>query len=288
MDNYWNKPPTFEPALKKKGLEPHEFESILLSKITKIFTHAEVPVDDSIKKTVTELKRDICTRENITRPGLDKRNRRAIQGSVDSGILSNADETQASMMESTGGKRGTTRFGKKHIENYHTEQHELFTKNELLGREFRNLLPRIHLKQGRGKIGFFFDDEGTKFTVENACRVIDKFTCRFLQYSKNGQDPPQNIPLVRARCRTILRRRWNVDWAIPNDLSKIGGYTEWKRHVMIGMSYAALVVVLDIMYKRRHPEAPVVNSSPRYWHVIGHIVNLFNFIVWFWYLYTLK
>ena len=83
MDDYWNKPPTFEPVLEKKGLEPHEFESILLSKITKIFTHAEVPVDDSIKKTVTELKRDICFRENRTRPGLDKRSTRAIQTSVD-------------------------------------------------------------------------------------------------------------------------------------------------------------------------------------------------------------
>lgn len=64
MDNYWNKPPTFEPALKKKGLEPHEFESILLSKITKIFTHAEVPVDDSIKKNCNRAKeRHMYSRE---------------------------------------------------------------------------------------------------------------------------------------------------------------------------------------------------------------------------------
>ena len=115
MDNCWNELPTFEPTLEKKGLEPHEFESILLSKITKIFTHAEVPVDNSIKKTVVELKREICIRENRTKPGLDKRSRRAIQTSVDNEILPNADETPQHMMESTRGQRGVIRFDRKHI-----------------------------------------------------------------------------------------------------------------------------------------------------------------------------
>ena len=283
MDNYWNKPPTFEPALKKKGLEPHEFESILLSKITKIFTHAEVPVDDSIKKTVTELKRDICFRENRTRPGLDKRSTRAIQTSVDHDNLnkrilrfilqdysSNADETS-----------------QKQIEEYHNKQHELFTNDTLLGRKFRNLLPPINLREDEK--GFFFDGEGLNFTVENTCRVIDKFTCMFLQYLKNDQGPPkewapQNISEIRSCCRDILVLRWNVDWATSNNLLNIKSYTEWKDHVMRGISYAALVVVLDIIFKKQ----PVVNSSPGYWLVIRHVINLFNFIVWFWYLYTLK
>ena len=274
MDDYWNKPPTFEPVLEKKGLEPHEFESILLSKITKIFTHAEVPVDDSIKKTVTELKRDICFRENRTRPGLDKRSTRAIQTSVDHEILSNADETP-----------------QKQIEEYHNKQHELFTNDTLLGREFRNLLPPINLREDEK--GFFFDGEGLNFTVENTCRVIDKFTCMFLQYLKNDQGPPeewapQNISEIRSCCRDILVLRWNVDWATSNNLLDIKSYTEWKDHVMRGISYAALVVVLDIIFKKQPPEAPVVNSSPGYWLMIRHVINLFNFIVWFWYLYTLK
>ena len=283
MDDYWNKPPTFEPVLEKKGLEPHEFESILLSKITKIFTHAEVPVDDSIKKTVTELKRDICFRENRTRPGLDERSTRAIQTSVDHDNLnkrilrfilqdysSNADETS-----------------QKQIEEYHNKQHELFTNDTLLGRKFRNLLPPINLREDEK--GFFFDGEGLNFTVENTCRVIDKFTCMFLQYLKNDQGPPkewapQNISEIRSCCRDILVLRWNVDWATSNNLLNIKSYTEWKDHVMRGISYAALVVVLDIIFKKQ----PVVNSSPGYWLVIRHVINLFNFIVWFWYLYTLK
>ena len=47
---------------------------------------------------------------------------------------------------------------------------------------------------------------------------------------------------------------------------------------MIGISYAALVVVLDINFKRQHPEAPVVNSWPGYWRVNRHKVKLLNFI----------
>ena len=290
MDNCWNELPTFEPTLEKKGLEPHEFESILLSKITKIFTHAEVPVDNSIKKTVVELKREICIRENRTKPGLDKRSRRAIQTSVDNEILPNADETPQHMMESTRRQRGVIRFDRKHMKKYHNKQHELFTNGKLLGSDFRNLLPPINLREDNK--GFFFHDNGDKFKIEEACRVIDKFTCMFLRYLKNDQGPaeewaPQKISEIRSCCRDILVLRWNVDWATSNDLLNIQSYTEWKKHVMIGISYAALVVVLDIKFKRQHPEAPVVNSWPGYWRVIRYIVKLFQFIVLFFVIYTL-
>ena len=138
---------------------------------------------------------------------MDKRSTRAIQTSVDHEILSNADETP-----------------QKQIEEYHNKQHELFTNDTLLGREFRNLLPPINLREDEK--GFFFDGEGLNFTVENTCRVIDKFTCMFFQYLKNDQGPPeewapQNISEIRSCCRDILVLRWNVDWATSNNLLNI-------------------------------------------------------------------
>ena len=194
------------------------------------------------------------------------------------------------MMESTRGQRGVIRFDRKHIKKYHNKQHELFTNGTLLGSDFRNLLPPINLREDEK--GFFFHDNGDKFKIEEACRVIDKFTCMFLRYLKNDQGPaeewaPQKISQIRSCCRDILVLRWNVDWATSNDLLNIQSYTEWKKHVMIGISYAALVVVLDIKFKRQHPEAPVVNSWPGYWRVIRYIFKLFQFIVLVSVIYTL-
>ena len=255
MDNCWNKLPTFEPSLVKKGLEPHEFESILLSKISKIFEHQGAFVDDRVREAVTELKRDVCIRENRTSDTLDQRSRRAIQNYLDHEILPNQHETPMHLRNSTGGQRGIIRSDRVQIKCYHSEQHELFSKDELLGREFRDLTPSI-----KNAKDFFFHENGDKFKIEEACRVIDKFTCKFLRYlillQPNGQVPPeewapQNIPQIRSYCKLIILRRSSVDWATPNDLLNNKDYKEWKNHVMIEMSYAALVVVLNIILKKQ-------------------------------------
>ena len=258
MDNCWNKLPTFDPSLVKKGLEPHEFESILLSKISKIFEHQGAFVDDRVREAVTELKRDVCIRENRTSDTLDQRSRRAIQNYLDNEILPNQHETPMHLRNSTGGQRNVMRSDRVQIKCYHSEQHELFSKDELLGREFRDLIPSIKLN--KDKKGFFFHENDVTFKIEEACRVIDKFTCKFLRYlillQPNGQVPPeewalQNIPQIRSCCRLIILRRRSVDWATPNDLLNNKRYDVWKKHVMIEMSYAALVVVLDVILKKQ-------------------------------------
>ena len=126
-----------------------------------------------------------------------------------------------------------------------------------MGREFRDLIPSIKLN--KDEKGFFFHENGDIFKTEEACCVIGKFTCKFLRYlillQPNGQVPPeewapQNIPQIRSCCRLIILRS-SVDWATPNDLLNNKRYNEWKNHVMIEMSYAALVVVLDIILKKQ-------------------------------------
>lgn len=46
-----------------------------------------------------------------------------------------------------------------------------------------------------------------------------------------------------------------MDWATPNDLLNNKRYNVWKKHVMIEMSHAALVVVLDIILKKQQSVA---------------------------------
>ena len=262
----WVKTLKFDATLKKRGLEPHEFESVLVSKLSNIFEHHGVAINGSILETVKELKKRVCFRENGINPYLDQRNRDALREYTAVGMLANLRESPMQRRQRTAGIRGETRFERAQIELYHERQHKLFLKDKLLGEKFRDLFPSIVLKEDLK--GFFFHQNGMKFTTEDACRVIDKFTSEFIRYlmlllENNGQVPPgewapQNIPEIRSQCKLILMGRRVVDWATENDLLNHRGSTEWQNHVFIEMSYAALLVVLDMIIKQQQAVAVVV------------------------------
>ena len=252
----------------KKGLLPKEFERTLLSKISKIFENEREVVDRSVEISVERVRKIVCIRENESKPGLDQRYKVALNKLTDDKILPNKQTTPEKLIKSTGGRQGNKRYNKELADNYHKNQRELFSNDNLLGREFHKLTPPIELNEN----GLFIHDDDTPFSTEDACRVIDKFTCMFLQYlirlKNNGQVPsgewePQNLPDIQSRCETILGGRMSLDWGIENDLLKNNGYNNWKSHVMIVMSYAALVVVLDMIVKKQksRKKKPVVKRQ---------------------------
>lgn len=267
MGSSWVKPPKFEITLLKRGLEPNESESILLSKLSNIFEHQNVDLseNDDILETVKDLRKKVCFRENISKSGLDQRNVVALRAYVDEQMLPGEVATPMQLREETTGQRGLTRFDRQQVKLYHDRQHSLFSDPELLREKFCDLFPLIVLKEKDP--GFFYHQNGVKFTTEDACRVIDKFTSEFIKYlilvQNNGQVPPewapQNIPRIRSLCLLILMGRRIVDWANDNDLLTKNSYEKWKNHVWIEMSYAALVVVLDLILNGRQ----VVVAPPR-------------------------
>lgn len=252
----------------KKGLLPKEFERTLLSKISKIFENEGEDVDRSVEISVERVRKIVCIRENESKPDLDQRYKVALSKLTDDKILPNKQTPPTKLIKNTGGKQGDKKYNRELADNYHENQRELFSYDNLLGREFHKLTPPIKLNED----GLFIHDDDTPFSTEDACRVIDKFTCMFLQYlirlNNNGQVPsgewePQNLSDIQSRCELILGGRMILDWGIENDLLKKGAYKNWKSHVMIVMSYAALVVVLDMIVKKQKPrkKKPVVKRQ---------------------------
>ena len=265
MDSPWTELPLFKAALMKKGLQPKEFERTLHSKITKIFENEGEVEDKSVGKSVQRVRKNVCIRENESKPGLDQRYKVALNKYVDYKILPDAQTPPKELIKISGGRQGNDRYKKTLGDNYHKMQNELFSNDNLLGREFRELNPPIKLNES----GLFIRDDDTPFSIEDACRVIDKFTCMFLQYfirSKNkdqvpfGEWEPQNLSDIQSCCELIISGRMSLDWGIENNLLENGGYNTWKSHVMIVMSYAALAVVLDMIVKKkkRRKKKPVV------------------------------
>ena len=252
----------------KKGLLPKEFERTLLSKISKIFENERVAVDRSVEISVERVRKIVCIRENESKPGLDQRYSIALNKLTDDKILPNKQTSPEKLIETSGGSQGDDKYNKKLAGNYHKNQRKLFSDHNLLGREFHKLTPAIKLN----KKGYFIHDDDTPFSTEDACRVIDKFTCMFLQYLirltdnvqvPSGESEPQNLSDIQSLCELILGGRMSLDWGIENDLLKKDDYNNWKSHVMIVMSYAALVVVLHMIVKKQklRKKKPVVKRQ---------------------------
>lgn len=293
-------PLKYDVTFQKKGLEPNEWEECLKSKVSNLNGKRldHVVTSAEVEKAINELKKDVCFRENITSPGLDKRNSRALESLSRQGMLKYLKEseepkgseeskepvdlkrpvepnellkepeklqqpkgrnplTPTQEKKATSGIRGTKRSDRKRRDDYHDEQHRLFSEEHLLGKKFGNLFPNIVLKEDNK--GYFInpsDDE--PLSAEDACRVIDKFTNEFIVYlirlrekkAAPNEWEPQNICDIRSKCLSILSGRRVVAWANSNNLMNLREYTEWKRHVFIEMSYAALIVVLDLIHKK--------------------------------------
>lgn len=272
MGTIWDKPPKFEATLKKRGLEPYEFESILLSKIRKMFDHQKVIVSEDVSKTVKELRKEVCFRENKTTPTLDQRNVVASKGYVESGILEDWIDTPI-QRQKKGSEKGT--FVKNRVELYHEWQRMLFGRGGLLEGKLRNLVPWVAVNSE----GYFVDSrDADQLTPEEASDCIDKFTCELILSQVNDQVPPgewapQDIPSIRKRCVLILMGRRLVDWATENNLMNYKDYMKWKHHILMEMSYAALVVVLDLIIKKRQLEKVRSKETKKSWqHLVMSVM----------------
>lgn len=247
MSSYWADSPEFEVTPNKRGLEPHEFESVLQTKLSNLFRNqgADVLLGMATKLS-GELREKVCLQRDRTLLESDLWDLVARENYARHKLLPNQHEAPMHMKESTGGRRGQLRADREIIKRYHSWQHDLFFNKELLGRDHQDFVLSEECK------GAFFDADGYKFTTQGACRVIDGFTCEFIRYLESRQVPPgawvpENIPGIRLHCVRIVMGRLIVGWATENNLQNDTSFNVWKKHVEILISYAALVVVLDVI-----------------------------------------
>ena len=134
---------------------------------------------------------------------------------------------------------------------YHTKQRELFAGP---------LQPKIHLFRDRG-IPIRYDQDGYLFrgekmlTAPEFCNVVDQFSADFLKDISRMRGDNQWRSIVDFRkvsqlCKEILISRLDAThWSVENDLMDDGNYHQWRAHVMVIISFAALMVVAEMTLK---------------------------------------
>ena len=92
-------------------------------------------------------------------------------------------------------------------------------------------------------------------TAPEFCNVVDQFSSDFLKdvsrmRGHNQWGPTVDFRQVSQLCKEILISRLNAaHWSVGNDLMDDGNYHKWRAHVMVIISFTALMVVAEITRK---------------------------------------
>ena len=266
---------------KKRGLQGNEFEDCLTSKVDKLLEHINLERIKTLKSNaIKAVRREICIRENVSNQDLDQRSPRAISNyqrrrqdsesvSDSNRSFSESDRDEERILR---GKkdtpmrhkdvpvpRGGRRLDKLWNQIYHEEQCNLFANHLLTIEELRNLLPGIEVDPHENRRGYLIRHVGVNRNELNCiefCNVIDEISAFFfeklrelcLHVNRETFRRQWEITLesVYENCKDILVLRNAVDWCTDNDLMS-GNYDVWKDHVMVLISFSALMVVTEML-----------------------------------------
>ena len=270
-------PPRHAFKFEKRGLQANEFEDCLTSKVDKLLEGVNLKRIKTLKgDAIKDVRREVCIRENKSKPGLDQRPTRANKNFCRKRQHSETEsDCDRPFSESDGdeerilrGKKDTSmrhkevpvpggerKLHKLWIQIYHEEQCNLFSNHLLEIKELRNLLPSIKLNRKRNLIS---RASGNELNCIHFCNVIDKISvfffkklrelCLFGNRETFRHQWEMTLKSVSKSCKKILLYRNAVDWCIDNDLMS-GNYNVWKDHVMVMISFSALMTVTKMLCK---------------------------------------
>ncbi|CAH3145163.1 unnamed protein product [Porites lobata] len=230
----------------------------------KLLTRVNVDGIKTLKDNVIKaVRRDVCYRENLSNSHLDKRSPRANNNAKQRGVLRNNDDTPMKHKVVQVG-RGGQNYNNFLGQTYHEIQHNLFANHLLKIDEspsLTNLLHGINVNPDENRKGYLIRADGVELSSIEFCNVIDEISIFFLQ-KLGGLRPRQRVILsnqwrntlesVYEYCLDILVYRNAMDWSIDNDLMS-RNYNVWKDHVMVMISFAALMAVTEMLRKKSAP-----------------------------------
>ena len=214
----------------KLGLDPDEYEQCLTSKVDTLVLDQPEEIKNFTKKSIKNVQKEVCVRqiEGKKDSRMDRRYN-VNQKYIDEGYLEDSDDTFWKNNARSGGSQGndrkTVQWNRKHHEN-----ETILRGTNLLGPIFRAV-----------------DDDASTVRF---CNAIDEVTAHLIgNLSQGVQLNIIEVEEVYELCGRIVRGRTAVDWAIENNLF-IDRMDKWKNHVLVIMSYAALMVVVDMIHRK--------------------------------------
>lgn len=222
--------------VNKSGLDAKEFKSCLTSKVDGILEfHRISNIDTSlIKEAIRTVTKQVCVQKwgrHYIRPP-DEEDRRE-------GLYSN----------------GQVKHKGEWKNKCHMKQHLLFSESDALRDKFEHLCKNSGSLTITNREGYLYRRE-KMLTAPELCNVIDLLTVdlirdlSMLRENANAQRPIVNFNKVSELCEDILLDRFTTGQASIDDLMDEGDCQSWKAHVMVMISFAALMAVVEMTKKK--------------------------------------
>ena len=213
----------------KLGLEPIEYDQCLKSKLDSFLDGQSKERKNLAKKSMISAEKEVRVRQNSGKKDskMDER-LKATQLYIDEGYLGGKHDTPWKHSGSGGSQRNEKKT-KKWTEKYHENQKKLWGTN---------LLKSI------------FRPVGDHAPAVRFCNAIDGVTANLIRDLSDGKQlNSTEVKEVYELCGRIVRGRTAVDWAIESNLF-IDRLDKWKNHVLVIMSFSALMVVADMIHRK--------------------------------------
>lgn len=243
----------------KLGLEPNEYERCLTSKLDILVQDQREEIKNLTKASIRNVEEEVRVRqiggEKDSR--MDKR-LKATRKYIDEEYLRDENDTFWKYNEFSGGSQGNEKKTRKWSKEYHESQKILFQKNLVqLSSVVANEDPTVHF-----------------------CNAIDDVTASLIRaLSEKKQLDTTEVMEVYELCGRIVRGRTAVDWAIENNLV-MDRFDKWKNHVLVVMSFSALMVVADMIHRNSEgiscAESRSQDICPGYTGFASFFLNYFN------------
>lgn len=255
-----------------RGLAPKEFETSLTKKVDGLLDSTGLNMHEPfIKEAIQKVKTQVCTRRNTKRRRpVDLPGEHAFSGGLFSSQPVRRNKSRRARVYSQGEQEFNDMFSfssSRHRDQsqlsrtdmYHNKQQELFTG--ALRPKFDVLLcdRGIHITHIQNGCLFRGED---KLTAIEFCNVIDQISADFLKdlsrmRGDNRWRSTVDFRKVSELCEQILISRNAVQCSVANEFMDEGNYHKWRAHIMVMISFAALMVVAEMNLKeleksRRH------------------------------------
>lgn len=214
----------------KLGLEPDEYEQCLTSKVDSLVKDQSEEIKKLTEVSIINVEGEVRVRQIGGKKDsrMDKRFK-ATQLYIDEGYLKDYNDTFWKHNNRSGRSQGNEKKAKKWSKEYHKNEDGLWEINLLKSTSRR------------------VDSDGSTVSF---CNAIDRVTAHLIRnLSEGNQLNSTEVKKVYELCGRIVRGRTAVDWAIENNLF-VDRMDKWKNHVLVIMSYAALMVVADMLHRK--------------------------------------
>lgn len=236
------------PTLPSSDLVDANYKEALTDKVDKLLKQCDIKKMKTIKeKSINQVVKETALRRNKGKGHNLDQTRKSPTKYKEKGLLTGTKGTlEANLIP-----------GHDYYKRCHDEQYKLFKE---LSTRFPFLTNVEQRKDERERWFLYRNDE--KLTTTQFLDVIDEITLEYIKQLSGIEEkkPDHDLQTIAEFCKTIVMARYLNNMNLHTDLMKDNETELWRNHVKVILSFAALLVILEMM-KLKFPPEPKQNSQ---------------------------